>query len=135
MLGKRDFDDDKTFAQFTLKIEQVIFHARVDYLRHMSRLQAQEDLESMLPEALIYVSEPDVRDETLEDISSDERLIKAIKALRPQEKQVMTYTVIHELSMKETATLAGVTLDNEYKLRRAAIKKLRIALNREEHKI
>lgn len=123
---------DRTFAEFTKKMEQVVFHARVDYLRRQTRIEEREQATDIIPE----VECPDFADNLsfeeneLDEVTSDVRLIEAIRRLSKKEKAVIIENVINERPMEETAVMLGLSLSYSYKLRTTALNKLRKVLDK-----
>lgn len=133
MLHPQDAPErDELRARFTLWLETVVKHAKIDYVRKLKRQPNIVSLDEIPEEALISKESEEqwlqvLRDPTPYDFE-EERLAKAFMALPLKRRLVMELLFIEELSESETAKRLNCSTQYVRNQKCVALKKLRTLL-------
>lgn len=120
-------------AKFTAYLEKVVTHAKIDYLRHMEKLNGREELAEDMSNVVEHGELPSmsdvflfeaVRAVTLEQIATGEDLYAAILTLSPLEKEVLFHTYVEDMPPKEAARLMGLSVVWVRQVKNRALDKL-----------
>ena len=128
-------------AKFTDYLEKVVTHAKIDYLRHMEKLNVREELAEDMSNIVEHGELPSMSDDflfeairavTLEQIATGEDLYAAILTLSPLEKEVLFHTYVEDMPPKEAAWLMGLSVVWVRQGKNRALDKLRKAMMEKE---
>ena len=121
--------------------KKVVTHAKIDYLRHMEKLNGREELAEDMSNVVEHGELPSMSDDflfeavravTLEQIATGEDLYAAILTLSPLEKEVLFHTYVEDMPPKEAARLMGLSVVWVRQVKNRALDKLRKAMMEKE---
>lgn len=115
---------DELFARFIAYMNQVIYHARVDYLRKAKRTIENEIMLGKLPEVAFY-DDPTLESSSLSQLTSHSTLNNALASLSENEQIVLFFLICRQMSVSIAAERLGMSPGSLYRIKRRALQKLK----------
>lgn len=120
---------DPALGKFIRYMEETALNVRYNYLNRLGWLHSKENLAADIPE-LIDMPSLEPAPTALENITGNDTLHTAIVNLSDIEKKVLLLSIIEERPMAEVEGLLHISFGHAYRLRRRALAKLRVALEK-----
>jgi len=122
--------DGELFARFTAFMKKVIISAKVDYIRrqrHWKREVLMDELPELFDES--HRLNQGVTTTMTSGFSfTEDRLTVALSTLGAQQRRILEFSYINELSAQEIAAILGCPVKAVYNQKYTALKKLRKVL-------
>ena len=117
--------NDVVRGHFTVYLEKLVRHAKIDYVRKNKRQIKTVSLENISPSMLAY--EPDWQSGTAKSAFdfAEQKLSDAFSDLPLLRQQILEFIFIHGLSAQEVSIKMNCSVDYVYKQKHLALKKLR----------
>ena len=124
--------DGQLRARFTIWLEQLMYHARINYLKKYHSLPESIGL-SQVPEDQLADEDEYELDYSTEDgfIFEEERLARAYRRLPLMKKRILTLLFVEQLEPAEIAARLHCSVQNVYNQKYRAIKALKEWLSEE----
>lgn len=116
-------DDPELLWKFTAYMEQVVKHARIDYLRRQKHQNHETALDPSYEELLYY--EDQIPSSKHEFDFLEDKLATAFSCLNLLRQQILTLIFVEGFSAMEAAEKLGCTVNYVYLQKHRALKSLR----------
>lgn len=114
---------DELRARFTVWMERLLQRAKIDYIRHLKRVQNVVSLDSI--EQSAFAEDPTESTSFENFVFENESLSAAFSSLPPKKKEVLKLLFFDGLDSEECAKKLGCSVENIYNLRSLALKTLK----------